>query len=132
MRTRLLIITAALALFLNGFAQEKKTVKSKLNDATVFFQGAELLHTASATLVKGENEIYIEGFSPNIDKNSLKIKTTNGVIVSSYEFSVDYLTEGKSSNAVAKKLTDSINIYQKKLNQVETEIKITASLIDLL
>ncbi len=132
MRTRLLIITAALALCLNGFTQEKKTIKSKLNDATVFFQGAELLHTATATLVKGDNEIYIEGLSPNIDKNSLKIKTTNGVIVSAYEFSVDYLTEGKSSNAIAKKLTDSMDIYQKKLNQVEAEIKITGNLIDLL
>ncbi|MDL2302930.1 DUF4139 domain-containing protein [Dysgonomonas sp. OttesenSCG-928-D17] len=132
MRTRLLIITAALALCLNSFAQEKKTIKSKLNDATVFFQGAELLHTATATLVKGDNEIYIEGLSPNIDKNSLKIKTTNGVIVSAYEFSVDYLTEGKSSNTIAKKLTDSIDIYQKKLDQVKTEIKITANLIDLL
>jgi uncharacterized protein (TIGR02231 family) len=113
-------------------AQEKKTVKSKLDDATVFFQGAELTHSASSSLSKGENEIYIEGLSPNVDKNSLKIKTTNGVIVSAYEFSVDFLSESKSANPLLKKLQDSIDIYDKKLEQINTEIDITTNLSALL
>lgn len=135
MKTKLLSIIAILFLILsttNGYAQEKKTVKAKLNDATIFFQGAELTHSTSATLVKGENEIYIEGLSPNIDNNSLKIKTTNSVIVSTYEFSVDFLSEVKSSNTTIKKLQDSLDIYEKKLEQIGTEISITDNLIQLL
>lgn len=133
MKTKLLALAVLLFCFsYNVFAQDKKTKKSKLNDATVFFQGAELTHSASYTLLKGENEIYIEGLSPNIDKNSLKIKTSNGVVVSAYEFSVDFLTESKSVSPVAKKLQDSIDIYKKRLEQVNTDINITTNLIALL
>ncbi len=115
----------------NGFSQEKKTAKAKLNEATVFFQGAELIHTATYTLSQGENEIYIEGLSPDIDKNSLKIKASNGVIISSYEFSTNFLTENSSSPNV-KRWQDSVNFYQAKLKQIEIEDDINNNLISLL
>lgn len=132
MKIRVFTILVVLLISLNSFGQDKKTVKSKLNDATVFFQGAELTHSASYALARGENEIYIEGLSPNIDKNSLKIKTTNGVIVSAYEFSVDFLIDSKASTTVVKKLQDSIDYYEKKLEQIKTDINITSNLITLL
>jgi len=66
---------------------DNKNVPSKIEEATVFFQGAELIHSASAALQKGSNEISISGLRPNIDRNSIKIKTTGGVLVSSFEFS---------------------------------------------
>lgn len=132
MKTKLLWILLV-SLPLGLIAQEKKTVKSKLNDATVFFQGAELTHTATSSLLKGENEIYIEGLSPDVDKNSLKIKTTNGVIVSAYEYSIDYLSESKSTNpTVLKKLQDSIDFHNKKLEQINTDIEVTTNLLSLL
>jgi len=112
--------------------KDKKTVKSKLNEATVFFQGAELIHTASSALLKGENEIWIEGLSPTIDKSSLKIKATRGVVVSSFEFSVDYLSSSKANNTVSKRLQDSIDFYQDKLKQLESEMKINKELQGLL
>lgn len=131
MKAKLLWILL-ISLPLSLVAQEKKAVKSKLNDANVFFQGAELTHTASSSLLKGENEIYIEGLSPGVDKNSLKIKTTNGVIVSAYEFSVDFLSESKSANPALKRLQDSIDFYDKKLEQINTDIGITTNLLALL
>lgn len=130
MKTRLCILFLCFSVI--TYAQEKKTTKSKLNDVTVFFQGAELTHSASYALVKGENEVYIEGLSPNIDKNSLKIKTTNNVVVSAYEFSVDFLSESKAISTTAKRLKDSIDYYDKKLEQVNTDINITTNLIALL
>jgi len=134
MKAKLLSITAILLTVtsLCGYAQDKKTVKSKLNEATVFFQGAELIHSAASSLTKGENEIYIEGLSPSIDHNSLKIKTTNGVIVSTYEFSVDFLSEVKTSNAAIRRLNDSIEFHEKKLGVINTDINITQNLIELL
>lgn len=131
MKTKLLWVLLA-CLPLGMAAQEKKAVKSKLDNATVFFQGAELTHTANSSLTKGENEISIEGLSPNIDKNSLKIKVTNGVIVSAYEYSIDYLSESKSANPILKKLQDSVDFYDKKLEQINTEIGITTNLLALL
>ncbi len=109
-------------------AQDKKIISSKLNEATVFFRGAELSHSASSPLVSGENEIHIEGLSPNIDRNSLKIKTTNGVIVTAYEFTVDYLSGSKKTAPALKRLQDSVLIYEKRLEQINTEINITKDL----
>lgn len=132
MKTKLTITLLLAAVAISGYAQNSKTVRAKLNDATVFFQGAELTHSASSGLTRGENEIIIEGLSPNIDRNSLKVKTTNGVIVSSSEFSVDYLAEAKTPSTAIKKLKDSIDYYQKKLDVVNTDVTITKNLQDLL
>lgn len=115
-----------------GNANEKKTIKAQLDEATVFFQGAELTHSATANLIRGENEIWIEGLSPNIDKNSLKIKTSNGAVISSFEYSVDYLFRGKTENEATKKIQDSIDIYKQKLSLLETDIKVNAELSDIL
>lgn len=112
-------------------AEDIKTVPSNLKEATVFFQGAELTHTASALLGKGENELIIENLSANIDKNSLKISATGGVIISSSEFSIDYLAN-KGVSASTKKLQDSIKIYQKQLRQVQVNQATNKELITLL
>lgn len=134
MRTKLFTITVLLFAICSSavYSQDKKTTKAVLNEATVFFQGAELIHSAIHSLTKGENELFIEGLSPSIDKNSLKIKTTNNVIVSAYEFSVDFLSGSKGKSSVAKKLQDSIDFYQKRLNEIETEITINEDMIDFL
>ncbi len=132
MKTKSFITILLLATnIFTGFAQDKKTAKSTVKEATVFFRGAQLTHTASYLLSKGENEIFIEGLSSISDKNSLKIKTSNGVVVSAYEFSVDFLSENKQSNIV-KKLQDSIDICTRKLDIVNTDIKVASNLLDIL
>lgn len=125
-----ILLTAGIST--QSMAQESKTIKSALNEATVFFQGAELIHSATATLIKGENELIIEGLSPSIDKNSLKIKATNGAIVSSFEYSVDFLSTRKVTNPLTKRIQDSIDICKEKLTQLETNIKITTEMQTLL
>jgi len=114
-----------------GFADEKKNVKSTLESVTVFFQGAELIHKAQTTLTKGDNEVWIEGLSPSIDRNSLKISTTNGVVVTSYEFAIDFL-EDKKAPANEKRLKDSIDLCKKQLKDIEVKLKTNADLLGLL
>ena len=86
-----IIILAALCLTAGVANGQDKGVRAKLTEATVYFSGAELVHTATATLEKGENEVVIKGLSPRVDINSLKIKAGNNAVVSASEFSVDYL-----------------------------------------
>ncbi|GAB6010701.1 DUF4139 domain-containing protein [Viscerimonas tarda] len=126
----LLTVSASLLISLNVFS-EKKTVKSSLQTATVFFQGAELTHKASSALLKGENEIQIEGLSPNIDRNSLKINATGGAIITSYEYSIDHLNP-QAGSATEKKLRDSISIYQKQIKTAEVKLKTNEDLLGLL
>ncbi len=132
METKSIYLILLLFVFsLNANAVDNKNVNSKIEEVTVFFQGAELIHTANATLSKGNNEMWIEGLSPQIDQNSIKIKTSNSVVVSSFEFSVNYLAE-KSLSANARKIQDAIKEQQKSLEQVSTQIKINTNLLSIL
>lgn len=114
------------------YADEAKQIDSKLKEATVFFTGAELTHTATATLIKGENEIIISNLSPNIDQRSLKVGATGNAIINSTEFSIDYLQVNQPSPEKIKVLEDSIKIYQKSLRLVQTKLNTAKDLISLL
>lgn len=133
MKTKLAFILITLLGISYSLKADSKPVKASVKEATVFFTGAELIHNATATLTKGENEITIEGLSPNIDRNSLKIKASNGVLISTFEFSIDYLSDGKvTNNSITKRLQDSIEYYQDKLQLVNTELKINSDLSEIL
>ncbi|MDR1984966.1 MAG: mucoidy inhibitor MuiA family protein [Prevotellaceae bacterium] len=114
-----------------GFSDNEKIVKAVLKDATVFFTGAELTHTASAALVHGENEITIEEISPILNRNSLQIKISDGVIVSSFEYSINYLAPERK-NDVTKNLQDSILFYSNELEKVEIDIKVNTEMLNIL
>lgn len=105
--------------------------KSTLQQATVFFEGAELIHKANASLQKGSNEVWISNLSPSIDINSLKIKTTKGVIVASYEYSQDYVNK-KQVGSLEKTLKDSITFYKNKINEYAISKQTNNDLLDLL
>ncbi|NDV68943.1 DUF4139 domain-containing protein [Dysgonomonas sp. 25] len=132
MKSRLFIYTTLALFSVFSLNAENKPIKATVKEATVFFSGAELTHHATATLTKGENEISIEGLSPNIDRNSLKIKASNGVMVSAYEFSIDYLTESKTNDASIKRMQDSIQYYRDRLQAVEIDIKVNDELSGIL
>lgn len=133
MNTKISILILLIIICTSKTSADTKPIKAKLKEATVFFTGAELKHkTTSIQLKQGENNIIIEGISPKIDKNSLKIKASNGVLISSFEFSIDYLSEVKNKNQQTKTLQDSIDLYTEKLNAVNTEFKINNELADIL
>ncbi|MDR2651479.1 MAG: mucoidy inhibitor MuiA family protein, partial [Prevotellaceae bacterium] len=134
MTTKRNFITALLLMLFatQGFSDDSKVIKAALKDVTVFFSGAELTHTASAQLAKGENEITVEDLSPILNRNSLQIKINNGVIVSSFEYSIDYLKDEKQQNTITEKINDSIDFYNDNLAKITTEIKINNDMLTLL
>ena len=111
-------------------ANKQKTIPSKLDEATIFYRGAELKHSASATLSKGTNEITIEGLSPEINISSIKIKTSSGVVVSSYEYMEDHISKN-NMDLVRKSVEDSIDIFRKKIKLIEIETKANKEMLDL-
>jgi len=108
-----------------------ENVKGVLKRATIYFSGAELTHTVNVSLRQGENSLTIEGLTPNIDVNSLKINVSNSVMVAASEFTTDYLTEKKSSDYI-KKLKDSIDNYNAMIARLASAIKINTSSLELL
>ena len=119
-----------LCMTINLSANDIKSVQSKLNEATIFYRGAELKHSASATLSKGANELLIDGLSTNLDLNSIKIKTTDGVLISSYEF-VDEFVFKNDIELIRKKKSDSIKVFEDKIKLIDIETKVSEEMHDL-
>lgn len=128
----ILFISLSLLSLAAARADEKpKEVKASLDAATVFFNGAELIHKATSTVVRGVNEIAISGLSPNIDVNSLKISTTKGVIVASHEYSLDYINKKVISSA-EKSLKDSVKYYENQIKDIDVSLQTNGEVIELL
>ena len=109
--------------------QAQKQISAKLTDATVYLRGAALTHTASATLKSGSQEVIIDGLSPDIEINSLKVKA-NGVLISATEFSQDYLTPREQATHI-KKLQDSLDLYQEQLKDARNDLAVHEQLLKL-
>ena len=105
--------------------------QAKVKSATVFLNGAQLTQTVSLPLQKGDNEVVIENLSPAINQNSLQVKLGAGVVVSSYEYSIDYLSVDKQSRSV-KPIADSLKIAQSKLQDLQQKLSTNTEMQELL
>ncbi|MCL2026348.1 MAG: mucoidy inhibitor MuiA family protein [Leptospirales bacterium] len=132
---QLKIISAISILFFSVFLAAEsaplKTVRAGIEEATVFFVGAELVHTAKAQLAKGASELRIDGLSPRLDRNSIKVKTTNGVSVSAFEFNVDHLS-GASLSPEVRKLETELNEQKKILEEMTSVVNINTNALQFL
>lgn len=123
-----IFLIAGILSALNVYADN---VKTSLKSATVFFNSAELTHTANVALKSGENTITLEGLSPIIDINSLKINISNSVVVAASEFSTDFLVK-KTETDLVKKLQDSIDVCNAEIANIKTSIDVNTSAYQLL
>ncbi|MCF8269795.1 MAG: DUF4139 domain-containing protein, partial [Crocinitomicaceae bacterium] len=128
------IMTLVCSLVLGTFllANEKELIKSTLNEATVYSQGAQLHHKASYTLKAGITEISIEGISSYIDPKSLQVKATGNVVIIDSKYTLFYpQPEVKANDGIPAKivkemaqLTDSLEMLGFDLKEIQDEIAI--------
>jgi TonB-dependent SusC/RagA subfamily outer membrane receptor len=97
----------------------------------VYRSGAELHHTAKATLEKGNNDVVIEGVSNDVDLNSLQFGSDGGVTVMSVELATNYLKPGVKPMLV-KKLEDSVETETRALSRLQVILKTDKDMLDLL
>lgn len=112
-------------------ASAQKPVVADPVHATVFIKGAELQHKAVLPLKKGVNEVRIEGISPKVDRNSIQVSLSDGVVISSFEYGVDYLSSDRQT-VNTKQLKDSIEIYQNQLKKLESDLATNKTMQELL
>ncbi len=79
--TRQILCFILLASFAAVNAQSVKTIKPKPGKAIVYLTGAELSYYESLALVKGTNEIIVEGVSPYTDETSISAYFKGGLVI---------------------------------------------------
>jgi hypothetical protein len=124
----LLLILISLSSFA---ADETKTVGSSIKSATVYRNGAELIHSARAALPQGSSELIVDGISNTIDINSLQINCPSAVTILGVEFSNQYLVNEMATPAM-KKLKDSIEMVNAEMEKISISITTTEDLLSVL
>ena len=107
------------------------TVSATLRSVTVYRSGAEMVHTDTAHLDQGNNEVIIDQISNYIDPNSIRINCSGNVTIMSAAFSSDYLKQ-ETPAPVLKKLQDSISVIKAALGRLEALTSADNEQLDLL
>lgn len=113
-----------------GWLLAQTRISSTVKEATVYLNGASLTHTANASLKSGTQEVIIDGLSPFIETNSLKIKA-DGVLISATEFSYDFVVTREESVRITR-LKDSLEQYSQLLQQAKDELAVHTHLLKML
>jgi hypothetical protein len=95
----------------NLFAEDAKTLKTKISEVTVFLDGAQIGRTGTATLSLGSQIFSVEGLSPSLDPSSIQVQGSGEFKVMGVNHRFNYFNKEKASKE-EESLTDST----KKLN----------------
>jgi len=125
------VILLATGIYANAIGDKSITTSSQLTTVTVYRSGAEMTHTASATLKQGNNELIIEGISNQLDMNSVQVKTPSAVTIMGIEFSTNYLVPTEKTARI-KILEDSLERVQKEADKINLSLTNATDLLEVL
>lgn len=104
-----------------GFSQ-KKTVKSKIKEVTVFQNGAQIYREANVNITKGHQIIRISNLSNQIDMASIQLKGKGKFTIMSVTHQINYLKQIKKDKRI-KRLNDSIILLTNSNSRLEQYTK---------
>lgn len=100
------------------FAQEmpEKEVTTKVSEATVFLDGAQVVREKGIDLNKGKIILKFVGLSPFIDAKSIQVKVNGELMVLSVNHQQNYLDKMEKS--------DELSVLETKLETIEDKVKL--------
>jgi hypothetical protein len=123
MKTLNLIISCFL--FSSVLSQEiiEKAVKTKVNEVTVFIEGAQITRKKNIELNRGITLIKFEDLSPFIDPKSIQVKAHGNITVLAVNHQQNYLDNLEKSK-VLEELESKLEELGKKINLERTYLSI--------
>ena len=111
-----ILLPIALALFATASAQEtKKQVDSKIDNVTVFLNGAQVNRTATVSVAKGTTELVFHDVSTSVNPQSIQVTTDNDLTVLSVNHQINYIEEQRKREEIVK-LETQLKALKEKLN----------------
>lgn len=122
---KFLYLIILLLLVGNIFAQEinEKTIKSDVNEVTVFLEGAQITRKKTVELTSGITILKFTDLSPFIDAKSVQIKANGGITVLSVNHQQNYIDKLEKPQEI-KVLESKLEEINKQLNLEETYLSI--------
>ena len=91
-----------ICLFLTAKAQENEIdVTSKIDNVTVFLEGAQVSRRANMSLKPGVNILTFSGIAPQIQEESIQVEAPSAVKILAVSFKVNYMQELKAPDKIS-------------------------------
>lgn len=131
LRKTIAIATFCSFFYCAGLAQKQIQADATLTHATVYFgQGAELEHTAKASLPAGPQELVISQIGLGVDANTIQIACPENVTLLSYRYTPYTETAQPAFDLLVKKMEDSILLLRHQILQLENDHAIQAEMLE--
>ncbi len=116
-----LILSIFVAMATLSFGQSEKKIKSTVQKAIVYQQGAQLFSSETVLLSSGTTEVIFEGVSPYLDPNSLQAACKGDAVVMDVRYNVKYSEPEKIVNTSIPETT--MKRYERDLKMVRDSLK---------
>ncbi|MUV04288.1 mucoidy inhibitor MuiA family protein [Flavobacterium rakeshii] len=115
-------------------AQKPVFTNAEAKSATVYFNGAELTHTANVKLPAGTSEIVIKNVADYLNESTVQIGAPSTLTVLSVQFTRNYISEytPDETSPQVKQVRDSITLLTKELNRVKNAKTSEEKILELL
>ena len=114
-------LSFAVLLIASMAASAADEIKSTIKDVTVFLNGAQVTREFDAKLTRGTQTLTLVGLSPYLDARTLQIKGNGDLTILSIRHQMNYIDE-KEVEGELKKISDSVNYYQRLYKDVDIEL----------
>ena len=111
-----ILLPIAIVLFATASAQEtKKQVDSKIDNVTVFLNGAQVTRTTTVSVAKGTTELVFHDVSTSVNPQSIQVTSDNDLTVLSVNHQINYIEEQSKREEIIK-LETQLKALKEKLN----------------
>lgn len=126
-----------LVFFLCGiqvFAQQPLFTEAQIEQADVYYNGAELSHRAMVNLPKGNSELVITNIANNVNEKTIQLKVPKGLTVLSVQYSNAYIEEydDAEDSPIHKELRDRIKAVELELETSKNTLQTKQKAVELL
>ncbi|WP_198171395.1 mucoidy inhibitor MuiA family protein [Mucilaginibacter aquatilis] len=94
-------------------ARADQKVPTKVQKVTVFLNGAQVTRTATVNVAAGTSTLRFEGISPDIDVQSIQVKSAGDFTILSVKHELDFLNQQTRQKRVEELLAQQAQLRQK-------------------
>lgn len=119
---------------LSSFGQSTIFTRAEISKARVYYNGAEISQHTEFDLPKGQSEIVISNIADQLDQNSIRIGSVDGLSILSVQFTNAYLDDFENAEETlsTSPLMDSIRNLEGRLITTDNEINTLEETIKLM
>lgn len=114
MSKKLFILSTLFLFAVTSFAQQDKTVDSRITDVTVFLNKAQVTREVKTRVEAGKTNLILSGLTSQLDQQSIQVAGKGGIVILGIAHQQNYLSDMNMPKGLML-LKDSVDTAQRQL-----------------